>query len=176
MPLNVSGASALLAGMARIPSSLKWLIDIRARLDGEIKKVEATTARAQSLLKELQQLHADLSAVDRTLGLHDIKVELSAIQPVLTQAVRPVAEYGVLAKYVSQCLRVNAGRPVRTSVVLAFVADRMAERNALPEDMMLLHRAVVRRLKKLRERGVVVNHRPEGNYGEGLWAVVDSAP
>jgi len=66
MLLNGSRAAALLTDMGpRIPSSLKWLIDTRARLDGEIKRVEASTARAQRLLNELKQIKADLSVVDR---------------------------------------------------------------------------------------------------------------
>ncbi len=153
---------------------MKWLIDTRARLDGEIKKVEASTARVQSLLKELEQVKADLSAVDRTLGLHDLKVELDAIQPVLSQAVRINAPYGALTKNVLLCLRLNPDRPVRTAVVTAFVATRLADLDAPPQDSRQLHESVKHRLRNLLQQGVLENHRPAGTYGEGLWSIAKS--
>jgi hypothetical protein len=155
----------------RIPPSLKWLINTRARLTGEIKKIEASTARVQSLLKELEQAKADLIAVDRTLGLHHLKVELDAIQPVISQPVRTNAPHGALTNNVLLCLRSNPDRCVRTSEVVAFVAARLAEMGVEPQDARQLYSSVAHRLKNLREQGVVANHRPKGNYGQGLWTI-----
>lgn len=158
----------------RISSSLKWLIETRARLDGEIKKVEASTARVQNLLKELERVKADLQAVDRTLGLHDTKVELDAIQPVLSQSLRINAPYGSLTKNVLLCLRLNPDRPMRTSVISAFVATRLVDLDAPPMDARQLHLSVRHRIKNLREQGVLENHAPKDSHTEGLWMLAKS--
>lgn len=177
MPLNGQGASDLLGGMtSRTPSSLKWLIDIRARLAGEIKKVEASTARAQNLLEELKRLQVELSAVDITLGLHDIKVELDAIQPVSSPTVRINAPYGALTKNILTCVRLHLDQGVRTSSVVAFVAARLADPDAPPQDIRQLRHAISHRLRGLKEEGVLENHNPKVKCGEGLWTIVKPSP
>lgn len=56
----------------RLPPSLTWLIDKRARLDGEIKKMQGSVAHAKQLIQELSTIEEDLQAIDRALQLHTI--------------------------------------------------------------------------------------------------------
>lgn len=54
-------------------SSLNWLIDKRARLDGEIQKTEQSLLKAKGLIGELSKLKESLAAIDHALSLHEIK-------------------------------------------------------------------------------------------------------
>lgn len=74
---------------SRIPSSLKWLIDKRARLDAEIRKTEAFLAKAKDLINELSNLKESLNAIDHTLSLYEIKVDINLIQRQDYNEVRP---------------------------------------------------------------------------------------
>lgn len=147
------------------------MIDLRARLDGEIKKAELATKRVTRLLDELKRVQNDLSAVDRTLGLHDIKVELALIQPVLSHTVRINVPYGELTRSVLLCLRLNPDRPVRTSGVVAFVAARCADLEAPQQDTQKLYASVRHRLKNLVQDGVVERHHPMTGSAEGMWTI-----
>lgn len=71
----------------KIPSSLKWLIDKRARLQGEIQKTRASLATAKQLIEELSKLEADLVAIDHSLRLHTA-VLLAGVPVVSTPELR----------------------------------------------------------------------------------------
>lgn len=74
--------------MSRIPTSLKWLVDKRARLVKRIGKVqqEADQARgtASSLDRACEALCHDLEALDWVLSLHEIRVHPETIRPLRT--------------------------------------------------------------------------------------------
>src|SRR3989338_6410423 len=107
----------------RTPPSLKWLIDKRARLLGEITKIELghqewldrtenrlkgaeeALASARRHLryeqeiagKHVQAFKADVQSIDAALGMHEIQINPEIITPIRTQdEVRPLP-YGVLS-------------------------------------------------------------------------------
>ena len=170
--MNGQGVSTLLRRMTtRTPSSLKWMIDLRARLSGEIKKAELATTRATRLLGELKRIQKDLRAVDRTLGLHDIKVDVSLIQPVQSHSGRIDLPYGELTRSVLFCLRLNPDRPMRTFEIVAFVAARCADLDAPQQSTDKLHASVRHRLKNLVAEGIVERHHPMTGSAEGMWSI-----
>lgn len=156
----------------RIPSSLKWLIDKRARLDAEIKKTEASIKQAKHLIDELSNLKESLAAIDHALGMHDIKVDVSLIQPVRSHYVRVNLPYGVLTKSILMCLRLHKDDgPVRTSEIVSFIAARHADLAVQPERRVKLSRAVHDRLKTLCNEDVVQRHHSVQENQEGLWSL-----
>lgn len=65
--------------MPRLPPSLKWLIDRRGRVAGELKKIERQLAKCQQAIDTYKQLDSDLAvlkqlleSVDRTLVLQQV--------------------------------------------------------------------------------------------------------
>lgn len=74
----------------KIPSPLKWLIDKRVRLAGEIRKTRSALATAKQLIEELSKLEDDLAAIDRSLGLHEIQIQVDYIQPIRSHYVSDV--------------------------------------------------------------------------------------
>lgn len=103
----------------KIPSSLKWLIDKRARLEGGIKKTRASLATAKQLIEELSKLEEDLAAIDRSLGLHDIQIQIEHIQPIRSHYVRIKLPRGELTKSILLCLRLEPTPDAALSAVEA---------------------------------------------------------
>ncbi|WP_221763226.1 hypothetical protein [Methyloradius palustris] len=66
----------------RIPPSLNWLIDKRARLAGDIQRTNKALLKVQHLVSKLRELETALEAVDRSLQLHEIQVDVENIKPI----------------------------------------------------------------------------------------------
>lgn len=118
----------------KIPSSLKWLIDKRARLEAEIRKTESSVKKAQALINDLSDLKQKLAAIDEALSMHEIQINIDLIQPVRSHYVRINLKYGDLTKSILMCLRLNGvGVPVRTSDIVEFIAARHADLEIEPQ-------------------------------------------
>lgn len=158
----------------RIPSSLKWLIDKRARLDAEIQKTQSSLVKAKKLLKELSNLKKSLSAIDQALSLHEIEVDVSLIQPVKTQYKRINLPHGELTRSILMCLRLYEGkRPVGMSEIAAFISSRYPNLSDDNLHRITLSRSVHYRLKDLAARGVIVRHHDPKSSHEGIWSLAD---
>lgn len=157
---------------SRIPSSLKWLIDKRARLDAEIKKTEKSLAKAKELIKDLESLKTSLKAIDRSLALHEIEVDVSLIRPVRSYYVRVNLPHGELTRCILSCLRKHASDgPVRMSEIVSFIEARYEEIGTKPLPRSQLRRSIHYRMKNLAARGVVIRHHPPKTSKEGLWSL-----
>lgn len=160
--------------MPRLPSSLKWLIDRRARVAGEIKKLERLAEKCQRLLDELRPLQDLLAAVDQTLGLHDIEVDVSLIPPIRSQEVRINLPHGELTRTILLCLRINDGLPLSTDEIVAFIVARHADLECIASPATILRRSVRYRLKNLCREGLVVSHHARGGRQVGFWSLNSS--
>lgn len=162
--------------MPRLPSSLKWLIDRRARVAGEIEKIERLAAKCQRLLDEMRPLQDLLAAVDQTLGLHDIAVDVSLIPSIKSQDVRINLPHGELTRSILLCLQINAGVPVSTDEIAAFIVARHADLECVASPAVALRRSVRYRLKNLCREGLVVPHHSLGGRQVGFWSLNSSWP
>jgi len=160
--------------MPRLPSSLKWLIDRRARIAGEIDKVERLAAKCQRLLDEMRSLQDLLAAVDQTLGLHDVAVEVSLIPPIRSQEVRINLPHGELTRSILLCLRLSDGMPESTHEIAAFIVARHTNLDCGASSAATLRRSVGYRLKNLCHDGLVVRHHALGGNQEGIWSLASS--
>lgn len=160
----------------KIPSSLKWLIDKRARLDAEIKKTEASISKVKNLVTELTKLKDSLAAIDHTLEMHEIKVDIDLIRPVRSHYVRVNLPYGSLTKSILMCIRLNQEEgPVSTSQIVSFITARHADLDVKPEKRVKLNQSVHNRLKILSREGVLKRHHDKKTNKEGLWTLEDFA-
>lgn len=158
----------------RIPPSLKWLIDKRARLDGEIQKTRTAINNAKILLEELATLEESLAAVDQTLALHDVQIDVDLITPVRSHYTRINMPHGELTKSILLCLRLREGNTVRMSEIVTFVEARCADLGAPISKRAGLARSVHYRLKNLAREGVILRHHPKEYCKEGLWSIAPS--
>lgn len=168
--------------MPRLPSSLKWLVDKRGRIDGEIKKIESSLAKCQKLMDSLEELKVRLASIDRTLELHEVKIDPQYIPTIHSHEVRVSLPRGELTRSILLCLKLNNGNPVGTNDIAKFLAARHAELDSIPTDFKQLRTSVRYRLKNLCNDGVVVRHHlfkfqqkvPYANREEGLWTLADN--
>lgn len=139
----------------RIPASLKWLINRRARLQGEIQK-------AQTRLREkieLEQLHVealirDLEAIDQTIRLHEIPLDPNIIPPVKTRDVGRLFEHGHVTRSIFQALRQAGGESLSTTQLALYLRAHVNEPFSMPE-FAILRCSVRKRLETLQRQGKV---------------------
>lgn len=91
----------------RIPSSLHWLIDKRARLAGDIIKTKRALKKVQHLVNRLSKLESELNTIDSTLRLHEIQIDVENIKPIREQVRLLAFPYGDVGKYVLEFLMDN---------------------------------------------------------------------
>jgi hypothetical protein len=127
------------------PSSLKWLITRRARLDGELGKVHENelirqrqfaesmkNLRYQISTIEIEDKHAckifdrvktalsnDLAATDLLLQQHEVSVDPSLIKSIRSQEALSETDYGQLTRLIYECLRNASKQPCNATYVPA---------------------------------------------------------
>lgn len=159
----------------RIPPSLKWLIDKRARLNGEILKTQKSLEKAHELINELKSLNETLAAIDKTLELHDIKIDISNIPPIRSSYVRLKLPHGSLTRSILTCLRLCTTplQPLDKSQIVDFIIARHTELNEPETSRAEVAISVKYALKRLLKSGVVKRHHEPDYLKNGLWSVPD---
>lgn len=189
-----------LLGMSQIrtPPSLKWLIDKRARLHGELLKLEKSHPKnvedakmrvleAEKILELAKQkllhiesagarmlntLRWDIESVDNTLGFHEIQISPGIIPPIRTQDAERYANHGCMTRAIFERLKLAGGQPVNTLELTDFVAAKLGVE--LTENNYQDFRNKIRnRLKTLYREGKVRRlHQVKGAV-VGRWTLTD---
>lgn len=157
--------------MPRLPPSLKWLIDRRARVAGEIKKVEASLARCHLLSDELALLKELLASVDQTLALHEIPIDTTLIRSIRSKYIRINLPHGALTREILQFLKENNQAPCSTDTITAFLAARHENLHREGGSTSLLRKSVRYRLKDLCRQQIVERHHDPIGSAIGLWSL-----
>ena len=110
--------------MPRLPSSLKWLIDRRARVAGEIEKIESLLAECQRLTDEILHMKELLASIDQTLALHEVSVDVSLIPAIKSHDFRLKLPHGELTRGILLCLKLGNGTPMNTEAITVFLFSR----------------------------------------------------
>ena len=158
----------------KTPSSLKWLVDRRARLaydlERDAKEAKASAFRASSLAAKIEVMRGDLAAIDRALSLHEVRVHPESIAPRNTWRVDRLFGHNHLTRNLLLCLRQSQGRWCSTSELMAFVAKR-GKVAITPDLYPALRLSVRKRLQNLRAAGRVVRQHGAKTRQEGYWAL-----
>ena len=157
--------------MSRLPSSLKWLIDRRARVAGEIAKIEASLAKCQRLADELGPLKQLLASIDQAFKLHDVPVDVTLIPTIRSQDFRIQLPRGELTRTVLMCLKLNDGAFVSIDEITAFLVARHMNLEGKISTLSDLRTSVKYRLKDLRKQGLVDLYHKLGKRQTGLWSL-----
>lgn len=141
------------------PPSLKWLLDRRARIAGEIAKAHKRFAlqrteladelsRQRSAVAQIERCLSErldnyerivssyektLAAIDLVIQQHEVPVDISAIRSVQEHENPAVGSYGQVTRLIMQCLREAAGAPRTTTEVVCYLAARMHNNPALDD-------------------------------------------
>jgi hypothetical protein len=157
----------------RIPPSLAWLIDKRARLDAELQKARIAAENAKRLLADLEELEHNLNAIDRALGLHELQIDTNLIAPKKTHAIRVRLPYGALTRTLLQYLRLSGGNGALTAELATLVATRHPEFANQYSTQSSFNMVIRRRLKNLAHAGVVERLHLGRKHAKGLWRLAE---
>jgi len=156
----------------RIPPSLNWLIDKRARISGEIEKTRRSLKQAQSLIVELEDLETKLKAIDTTLQLHDIQVDIGLIKPITSNYYRLKIPHGELTKSILTCIKLyGASSPVSKSTIVDFVIARHFDYDAEETAKSQIKNSIHNRLKNLCRDGVIERYNSPDYTRRILWNI-----
>ena len=133
----------------RIPPSLKWLLNKRARLLGEILKAEKELKEIVELKeKNLSVLRDDLTTIDNTIRLHDIPVEPTLIRPIRGQTTGRMFAHGDLTNAILACVTQAHPYPISTNDIAIVVAEDL-DISPQSEDFAVLRSSIRYRLKNM---------------------------
>lgn len=154
----------------RIPSSLNWLIDKRARIAGEIEKTKRSLDKAQKLIDELKDLEIKLTAIDTALDLHTVKIDVSLIKPIASQYVRTKIPHGELTRSILNCIRTHQHNgPVSTQIILNYVITNHLDANFIIIPRNIVAKSVHNRIKNLCRNGTIDRCHDIKSNQYGLW-------
>lgn len=178
----------------RTPSSLAWLLKKRARLSGEIIKIEAaeevrlrevgvrlealdaqranvvlmSNQVARSCEQHLAALRRDLEATDQVLRLHEVQIDPDLIAPIQTHIQRAATDYGEMTRLILACLKHGKNRPQSTTQVTNFLINAIGSTGHAIDYSDFRYR-VRKRLQRLTREGQVKRHHSPRTTVEGMW-------
>lgn len=155
----------------RIPPSLNWLIKKRARLSGEILKIKKCLSKVQSLVELLNKKEKDLAAIDYSLSLHEIQVDLELIIPVRTKTSLGFP-HGYIQNFALAYLSANAqDKPVnKTDIVQALIEEHKTIFNSTSTPKYVyFSNAVTQSLIRLYKQGFVEYQHNKITNEVGRW-------
>lgn len=129
------------------PSSLKWLIDRRARLAGELAKLQAykgrpltkatrLVANLEKRLEEARHAHSvavnyrerviralseDLAATDMVLRQHEVQIDPDLISPINGHERKAATDFGAMSRYIFEFLRLSEEKGATSAEVTAYL-------------------------------------------------------
>jgi len=163
---------------SRIPSSISWLINKRARLAGDIAKVQKALSKVQHLVDRLKELEASLEAIDNALKLHEIQIDTENIKPIRPHKARSKFRHGEINNLILGYLRSQTeGNPVSKQDIAEYIHRKHLEIDPTPLNSTQLSHCIQASLNRLLRLGCVSRcHDPITNQ-HGSWQarkIIDS--
>lgn len=172
----------------RTPPDVKWMLNERAALAGEVAKAEVTQAdlrakqarltqqltKVQFLMERSQcaqsRAQASIDALDATMALAHSRVEPTA-GGVVDAWSGKYGKRGGLGELIAQSLRETAPEPLTTTVLMNLAARHFGITFPLAKDRRSFNKSVSSSLFWLLKRGLVepLHDRQEGSHGVWRW-------
>ena len=178
----------------RTPPSLKWLLDRRARLVGELEKLQKRHPKKLAAAEEVHRkakehleqtkrqialqkkrfrmrqklLSADLDAIDNTLKQHEIRISSELIQPIASQDAYKFLPFGELTRTIFEYLKCAGENPLSTTDLTISIASSI-DREISDKEFTALKHSVAHRLDHLRHQGKIIKSNNSKRNVEGLW-------
>ena len=172
----------------RTPPDVKWLLNERAALAGEVGKANSAQlgllAKRARLMRQLEAVavllarsraaqgraQASMDALDVTIALAHSRVEPSAGGVVAAWAGK-YGKRGGLGEFIAQTLREAAPAPLTTSILMDLAAREFQLTFALAKDRRSFNKSVNSSLSWLLKRGQAepLHARKLGTHGSWRW-------
>jgi hypothetical protein len=138
--------------VARLPTKLKGLVETRARLGGEVARLEDLLADTTDKLKKARK---SLSNTDATILHYNARLDPSAIRPVRGQKGR-YGKHGTLKATIALVLAEAKGELVSYSEVAKLVIRKIGLKFASPEiQTAWKYNSLRSELNRMRAKGLV---------------------
>ncbi|WP_417436925.1 hypothetical protein [Idiomarina abyssalis] len=144
----------------RIPSSLKWLVSKRARLNGKREKLKT---QIQDLSLDLKLIEAKLKSVDDVIRLHEIPLDPKDV-PDIHPKTKNRFKYGSLTKAIYTVMH-SADKALTTDDVATRAYPLLGIHFKDVDDYMQFRTSIRYRLKDLVRKGILESIKaPEDEY------------
>ena len=156
----------------RIPPSLNWLINKRARIAGEIIQTKKGLRKVQDLVIKLNKLEDELKSIDGSLKLHDIQINIENIRSIRTHCKHLRFPQGCINDYILQFL-ISKSDDFPTSK-LEIVDHIILKHYELGGDQIAYKtasRIVKQSLGRSCKLGRVVRHHNRKTRDHGFWTI-----
>ena len=108
----------------RIPPSLKWLVDKRSRINGEIIRMEnENTVYVDWYSSKMSKLTKDLAAIDRALSLHEIKITPNIIPPTQKRLINDSLKHGELSSLIIQSINDSKDGSLNAKEIATYIGN-----------------------------------------------------
>lgn len=135
--------------VARTPSPLRWLIDQRLRLEGELERLSKLKSEVDDLYRNVKVV---LDAVCTTTTLHEVPVDFDGVPGITSQRSFKKGDPGSFKRLVVQALKTSS-HPLTTKQVAALVRASWPADWGPCQEQSDLHNNVRYALKSMRNRG-----------------------
>lgn len=166
-----------------IPSSLKWLIERHARLDGELDKIEEEEVQRLAAAKDCalayeykrDALLAEKSATELLIRQHEAGIDPAIIRSKRSQNNLAVTDYGQMTNRIYECLRQANGQPCTATHVASYAAVFLGIATTDEEFSDFRYR-VRQRMKTLTWLGKLTRASNQVGSLEGRWCLNPDSP
>ncbi len=155
--------------MRRLPTTTRQLAERRARLAGEVPRLERLVADAT---ERLAKVRAELAAVDLILPTFDARVDPQQIAPVKAQGAR-YGKRGTFKEALLQVLQDAAPRPLSTVELSLMLRRRFELEFTTPDGLKHWTDNVLRKqLRRLAGEGVLEKLKvSDGHSDDAYWRI-----
>lgn len=181
----------------RTPSSLKWLIDKRARLLGALLELRAQNTQQivesdavitvlEKRLAAALQLHEDaeaqfqekenqlisrLSAIDMAMSMHEIQISPEKIPPRRTQKAVRIFDHGDITRGIYKALKAANDKPLSAMEVVFFLIAEYGL-DLHDDELKIFRRKIRKRLQHLAWEGKLSPIHESITRKEGRWRLI----
>lgn len=158
----------------RIPPSLSWLIDKHARTSGQIIKLRNKLLAVLPSVDKLRELERSLEAIEESLKLHDIQIDLENIRPIRPPMIfRFKFKRGIAQKLVIEFLKSKYGQgPITKTEIDNLIIQEHAK--VAPHVICTkgeLGRYTHNLLKRLAAKDYIIRSHSKQSHTVGLWEI-----
>ena len=156
---------------SKLPSSLKWLVDKRARLIGDIQSHENELKTFKEEVDgRIRKIQADIAAVDRMFEMHAIRISPEIIRPIRSHTKVKTLPYGKMTKHILTVLKKVNGR-ILTTKEITFHVIEMAGLEVDEAGFSSLRYGIRKNLQHLSNQRFVRRHHKKRTAMEGRWSL-----
>jgi len=145
------------------------LVDRRARLDAELKRLHALKNESAALYRTVKSI---LKSIDDALSSRGIDENWNGLPPRPSTRSYARGQYGALNNIILRGLRAHGGGPIASTELLQWIDLHWPSEFARPDDDETWRQNLRRRMRHLEARGVLVSLPKAGSkFGPAHWKI-----